>query len=155
MKMLDKAIEMYHEALEYDSKNPLAYLRVGWAHVRKNKIQEGYNYLKKGLKYKKDSIEMLVKISEVILMMDDERAEERRKNALKYVNICLQEDPNNLDALILLARLKDAQGEYEDSYRIFEKAINLDSKNPQSFYYLGQLLERKKEAKKAINIYKQ
>lgn len=85
--MLEKAIEMYHEGLEFDSINPLAYLRVGWAHVRRNQIFEGYGYLKKGLKYRKDSIEILVKISEVILMMDDDRAKERQENALKYINI--------------------------------------------------------------------
>ena len=51
--MLDKAIEMYHESLENDEANPLAYLRVGWAYVMKDQIFDGYNYLKKGLKFRK------------------------------------------------------------------------------------------------------
>lgn len=155
MKMLDKAIEMYHESLEFDPINPLAYLRVGWAHVRKNKIYEGYNYLKKGLKCKQDSIEILVKLSETILMMDEDKAKDRQDSALKYINICLENDPNNLDALILLGRIKEKQGKYDESLEIYEKAIKQDPKRPQSFYYLGQLFEKRKEYKKAIAVYKQ
>ena len=155
MKMLNKAIEMYHESLEYDSKNPLAYLRVGWAHVRKNKIVEGYNYLKKGLKYKRDSIEMLIKICEAILMIDDSKSKERQESALKYIDFCLQKQPNNLEALVLLARLKDKQGETDEAFKLFEKVLKIDGKRPQFFYYFGQLLERRKDIKAAISIYKQ
>lgn len=64
-------------------------------------------------------------------------------------------EPNNLDALLLLGRIKDKQEKYDESLEIFEKAIKSDTKRPQSFYYLGQLFERRKEFKKAINVYKQ
>lgn len=85
--MIDKAIQMYHESLEYDHTNSLAYLRVGWAYVMKNQIFDGYNYLKKGLKFKKFSVEILIKLSETIMMMNDSKAHERQINAQKYVKI--------------------------------------------------------------------
>jgi len=155
MKMIHKAIEMYHDSLEFDNANPLAYLRVGWAHVRVDQIYEGYNFLKKGLKCKKDSIEILVKLSETILMMDDNKVKEKQENAQKYITACLSIEPDNLDALILLGRIKEKQGKLDESLEIYEKATNKDPKRPQSFYYLGQLFEKRKEIKKAISAYKQ
>lgn len=155
MKLIEKAIEMYHKCLEFDSENPLAYLRVGWAHVRKNKIYEGYNYLKKGLKYKPDSIEIYLKLSETILMMEDIHTKERQETALKYINACLKLEPDNLEALVLLGRMKEKRGNYDEAHDIYQKVAEVDRKRPDSFYYLGQLYEKKKEFKKAISAYKQ
>jgi tetratricopeptide (TPR) repeat protein len=155
MKIIEKAIEMYHECLEFDSENPLAYLRVGWAHVRRNKIYEGYNYLKKGLKYKPDSVEIYFKLSETSLMMEDIHTKERQESALKFINAWLKLEPDNLEAMILLGRIKEKQGEYDEAYNIYQKVTDVDRKRPDSFYYLGQLYEKKKEFKKAISAYKQ
>ena len=52
MKLVERAIEMYDESLDYDPTSSLTYLRIGWAHVRQNRVYEGYNYLKKGISYK-------------------------------------------------------------------------------------------------------
>lgn len=155
MKMLDKAIEMYHESLEHDNTNPLAYLRVGWAYVMKNQIYDGYHYLKKGLKFRKNSIELLIKLSETILMINDSKAKERQSNALKYIDLWLEKEPENVEALILLGRIKEKQNMFDDSFNAFEKAISIDTKRTQAYYYLGQLFEKRKEIKRAIVSYKQ
>ena len=121
MRILNTAIEMYLESIDQDDANPLAYLRLGWAYVMKNQIYDGYNYLKKGLKVGKNSLEILVKLAEVIMMMNDERSEERRNNALEYVTIVLDKQPENVDALIIYGRIMDKEGKLDESYNAFEK----------------------------------
>lgn len=39
--------------------------------------------------------------------------------------------------------------------RLLNKALTLDNKRPQAYFYLGQLFEKRKEVKSALNAYKQ
>ena len=48
-------------------------------------------------------------------MNNCKKAKERQANAQKYVNLCLGREPNNIDALILLGRIKEKEGEYDES----------------------------------------
>ena len=87
--------------------------------------------------------------------MNNSKAKERQANAQTYINLCLEKEPNNIDALILLGRIKEKEGEYDESYEAFKKALTQDNKRPQAYFYLGQLFEKRKETKNAINAYKQ
>ena len=98
--------------------------------------------LRKELAINKDSIEILVKLAEALMLMDDNKEEERQKNALKYINLWLEYDSSNIDATTLLGKIKEKQGKYDESLAAFEKAVNKDPKRPQTFYYLGQLFEK-------------
>lgn len=110
---------------------------------------------RKELVINKDSIELLVKLAETLMLMEDNKVDERQQNALKYINLWLEYDPDNIDAMTLLGKIKEKQGKYDESLVAFEKAVNKDSKRHQTFYYLGQLFEKRKEFKKAITAYKQ
>jgi tetratricopeptide (TPR) repeat protein len=62
----------------------------------------------------------------------------------------LAQAPGNFDAMHMLAVICAEKGEYDESERLFEKSISLDSNFPPCFYNYGRLLTKQKKYIAAI-----
>lgn len=75
-----------------------------------------------------------------------------REKAQKQLEALLQKDPNNAQALSLLASLLAKKGDLKGSTDLYEKAVALNS-NPDDLYALGGLYFKQKLYNKAAEAY--
>ena len=62
----------------------------------------------------------------------------------------LQQDPNNFDALHMLAVVCGGVGKVQEAETLFRKALSIDPKFPPCYHNFGLLLAKKKEHRRAI-----
>lgn len=63
-------------------------------------------------------------------------------------------DDNIPDALVSMGRILEKKGKVEEAITCYEKAVRLPNTNVNAFYHLGVLLEKRKEYKKSIQLFK-
>ncbi len=75
------------------------------------------------------------------------------KAAVQFGN-CLQEEPENGEAMLSLADCKAKLGQTKPAITLFEKAIRLDPSSPNEYKTLGDLYKKQKQLSKATQAYK-
>jgi tetratricopeptide (TPR) repeat protein len=72
----------------------------------------------------------------------------------KFINKCLQTNPNVPKSYILKGRIQLEKGDLEQALIAFQKAETIDPKNIDSHYYQGIVYERFTQTEKAMDQYK-
>lgn len=144
------AVESYKKAADIQPSNPIAYFRLGWAHIRNNEKEEGLANLKKSLQLDPNNVDVLTKIAEVMLK-DNESLDE----CIQYLKKALEIDPKHADALVIYGRALEKKGDIDEAIIYYEKATNLPNAHINSYYYLAILYEKRKNFKKSIQLFKQ
>lgn len=159
---LDDAIKLYNEAAIDDPNNPDIYTNLGAALQSKGDYKSAISNYQKAL-----SIEPKSSLINYYLGTCY-HAQNQMDEAISHYNKALKLDPNNQDARKSLESAKidkadvilsQALDEYNrKSYNIAQSKINealkISSNNPTAYYYMGLVLEAKKDVKGAISNYR-
>jgi tetratricopeptide (TPR) repeat protein len=75
-----------------------------------------------------------------------------RKQKLKLI---VAENPNDTFALFALAKIYEAEMDFENAIQVFENLLVVDKFYIGAYYHLAKNFEKINEIKKALNIYEQ
>ncbi len=72
------------------------------------------------------------------------------EGAIKFIESLIRDNPNDLDALNLLAIAYRLKGDFDEAMRILKKALKIDPNYPETHYHLGLLYYESGNYLKAI-----
>ncbi|MEM3396909.1 MAG: tetratricopeptide repeat protein [Thermoplasmata archaeon] len=130
LKRYDEARESIEEALSIEKKPEyfLVYARITAA---AGSIDGALSVLAKGLRSFKNHIGLTAERAKLLI------AAGRGEEAEKIVQELIEEEPENLEYLHLLAKLKLSTGDYSGAITILEKIIELSPESPDALSNLG------------------
>ncbi len=70
--------------------------------------------------------------------------------AMKFIESLIKDNPNDLDALNLLAIAHRLQGDFNEAMRILKKTLKIDPNYPETHYHMGLLYYERGDYLKAI-----
>ncbi len=129
----DKAIEYYSEAAKYGYNGARTYSLLANTYQLKKDTLGALEALKEGFeKYPEDNT---VLTSMIQIYLDMNKTEE----AMKYLDMAIQQDPTNATYLFAQGTLYEKVGEEEKAIESYEKAIDVDENYFDAYYNLGAL----------------
>ncbi len=155
----DEAISYYEKSIQLNSKNLDAYLNLASLYKQKGNITMAIDTLNKA----KNIFPNNTKISQTISEYNDDQAfsliekatklyDEKRYNEAISVYKSIQ-NPSE-DVYLGIGASYQAMERYDDAITYYNKAISMDSSNPNSYYFLGLAYYYKKDYIKADNALK-
>ena len=129
----DQAIKYYQQAAQYGYNGARTYNLLADSYKLNNDTLGALEALKEGFeKYPEDNG---VLTSMIQLYLDMDKTEE----AMKYLNMAIQQDPTNSTFYFALGTLYEKQGNQDKAIETYEKAIEIDNDYFDAFYNLGAL----------------
>ncbi len=133
----DKAIGYYKEAAKYGYNEARTYSLIASSYEQKNDTIGALETLKEGFgKYPEDN-GILTSMIQIYLNLN------RTEEAMKYLQMAIDQDPNNSTYYFALGTLYEKIGDEEKAIETYEKAISVDSKFFNAYYNLGALYYNK------------
>lgn len=133
----DEAIEYYSKAAELGYNGARTYSLMANTYQLKGDTLGALDVLKEGFeKYPEDN-GILTSMIQVYLDL------EKTNEAMKYLNMAIQQDPTNATYYFALGTLHEKQGNEQDAIEAYEKAIEIDNDYFDAFYNLGALYYNK------------
>ena len=102
-----------------------------------NNFQNAIESYKEALNYKKDDFKTLYNIGIAYLELND------YKNADMYFKQSIEINPFFYEGLIASAKANTGLGKYDESIKILEKLLTLNSNNPEAKYLLENAMKQK------------
>lgn len=133
----DKAIEYYQKAADYGYNGARTYSLLSESYKLNNDTLGALQVLKEGFEKYPDDNNILTSMIQVYLDMD------QTEEAMKYLNMAIQQDPTNATFYFALGTLHEKQGNEQEAIDAYEKAIELDDEYFDAFYNLGALYYNK------------
>lgn len=94
---------------------------------------------------------MLIKLGEAYLLSENDNS--ATNDAFMYLSSAATLEPQNYNALIGLAKVHEKKNEVDLAIQYAEEAMKLNNTNLNAIYYLGMLQMKKKDMKKATDIF--
>ncbi|HKJ79373.1 MAG TPA: tetratricopeptide repeat protein [Prolixibacteraceae bacterium] len=133
----DKAIDYYKEAAKYGYNGARTYNLLANSYQLKKDTIGALNVLKEGFeKYPADN-GVLTSMIQIYLDLD------KTEDALKYLNVAIEQDPQNATFYFAKGTLHEKMGVEEEAIEAYNKAIEADPKSFDAFYNLGALYYNK------------
>ena len=133
----DKAIEYYREAAKYGYNGAKTYSLIANSYQLKNDTLGALEVLKEGFeKYPQDNG---ILTSMIQMYLDLDKTEE----AMKYLQMAIEQDPGNATFNFALGTLYEKQGNEEKAIETYKKAIELKDDYFDAYYNLGALYYNK------------
>lgn len=129
--MTDESIKYYELAKSYDYPEPTLYIFLKGKYFVKGDTAKGVEVLTEGFDKYPDSQEIVVDLINYYLMND------KGEEALNYINIALEKDPENVSLIFAEAVLYDKQGEIEKAIATYKKTMEIDPEYFNGYYNLG------------------
>ncbi len=147
-KNLEKAINLYDQALELDPENPVIWNNKGTALVKEHKYEDALDAYDKALELNSEYPEAMIGKGSAL------RSLNRSAEAVGLFNKAIGLDPSNAKAWnnkgVALTRL----GRYEEAIASFDKAIEIDPEYEDAHFSRGKLfytLGNYSEALRSLN----
>jgi len=136
-ELYDKAIEYYEEAAKYGYNGARTYSLMANAYQLQNDTLQALNVLKEGFeKYPEDNV-VLTTMIQIYLDL------EKREEALKYLNMAIEQDPSNATFYFARGTLYEKMGNEQNAIDSYDSAIEADSEYFDAYYNLGALYYNK------------
>lgn len=134
------AITYYQKAVEFDQNhNSAPIFRLAWAYIRNNNLEKGVEKLKEALAVDPNNAEILNKLGETLLRMNNEEMLDQAKVALhKSVKI----DSTSYEAYLNLGRVYRKKNNTDLSIKWFEKALRRTKTPADVYFYLADAFEK-------------
>ncbi|MCP4683261.1 MAG: tetratricopeptide repeat protein [Desulfobacterales bacterium] len=129
----EKAISYYLKAVELDQKNANLYYNLAYLYDKIGKKEKGDSYLARAVALKTEDVDGRLKLAQNLIN------KKRFKEAEKYLLEILEKKPESIDTLILIAGLREKQGEKQKLKDVYNKILVLDPKNETVLCNLGIL----------------
>ena len=136
-KNYDKAIQYYKEAAKYKYSEARTYQLISSAYMQKKDTVGALEALQEGLKEYPGNGTLLVEVINIYLnanQVDD---------ALKYLNIAIDQDPKNASYHFAKGTLYDKLQNPDEAVKSYEKAIEYKDDYFDAYYNLGALYYNK------------
>ncbi len=129
----DKAIEYYKKAAENGYNAGRTYQLMSKAYLQKNDTATGLKVLQQGFeKYPTDN-GVLVEMINVYINT------KRTEDAMKYLNLAIEQDPGNASYHFAQGSLYDGMEKQDKAIQSYEKAIGINPEYYDAYYNLGAL----------------
>ncbi len=133
----DKAISYYKEAAKYGYNEARTYSLIASSFEQKNDTIGALEILKEGFgKYPEDN-GILTSMIQIYLNLN------KTEEAMKYLQMAIEQDPNNATYYFALGTLYEKIDDEENAIKTYEKAISVDPKFFNAYYNLGALYYNK------------
>ncbi len=133
----DKAIEYYREAAKYGYNGAKTYSLIANSYQLKKDTLGALEVLKEGFeKYPQDNG---ILTSMIQMYLDLDKTEE----AMKYLQMAIEQDPKNATFYFALGTLHEKQGNEDKAIETYQKAIDLKDDYFDAYYNLGALYYNK------------
>ncbi len=133
----DKAIKYYGEAAKYGYNGARTYSLIANTYQLKGDTLGSLEVLKKAFqKYPEDN-------GIVTSMVSIYMAIDKTDEAMKYLELAIEQDPNNVTYYFAQGSLHEQLGEEQEAIKAYEKAIGVDSDFFNAYYNLGALYYNK------------
>lgn len=133
----DKAISYYKEAAKYGYNEARTYSLIASSYEQKNDTIGALETLKEGFgKYPEDN-GILTSMIQIYLNLN------KTEEAMKYLQMAIDQDPNNATYYFALGTLYEKINDEENAIKTYEKAISVDPKFFNAYYNLGALYYNK------------
>jgi tetratricopeptide (TPR) repeat protein len=133
----DKAIKYYKEAADYGYNGARTYSMIANSYQMKKDTLAALETLKEGFeKYPQDN-GVLTSMIQIYLDMN------KTEDAMKYLDMAIQQDPDNATYYFAQGTLYEKMNREEDAIVAYEKAIKNDDTFFNAFYNLGALYYNK------------
>jgi len=136
-KNYDKAIQYYREAAKYKYSGARTYQLISSAYMQKQDTLGALQSLQEGLKDYPGNGTLLVEVINIYLNAN------QVDEALKYLNIAIDQDPKNASYHFAKGTLYDKLQNAEEAAKSYEKAIELKDDYFDAYYNLGALYYNK------------
>ncbi|MBW1812619.1 MAG: tetratricopeptide repeat protein [Deltaproteobacteria bacterium] len=117
--------------------------------LKKGNIDQAIYHMKEALKIDPESLYLKRELAFLYAEKKD------YNSALDVFSSITEKDPNNVEALIMLGKIKQGQKAYEDAILAYSKVIALDAKQHDIYLLLGGLYIEKSEPSKALDVFNQ
>ncbi|AGB04457.1 tetratricopeptide repeat protein [Aciduliprofundum sp. MAR08-339] len=176
LKKYDEAIENYIEAINLEER-PELYHKLAKAYYRNGDIDEAINSIQKAIQLGKEARFYLLASRIYVGMNKMDMAYEHAKKALEMedsedarinlANILLEMEnydeiikllkplakENNINALRVLGRALEADGRFEEALKIYQRVVNIDKRDKNSWLGIARCSLALKDYENAIKAY--
>src|SRR6185436_14437700 len=135
---LQYAMDDIKNAIKMDSSKVAYFLTLSDLYFAANKTFYAKSALEKGISLDPENIDAQTKLAEIFFLV------KKYNDALDHLNAALKKDPNNVKAHFMSGMIFKETGDTAKAISTFQKVIDIDEKNYDSFMQLGILYEAKK-----------
>ncbi len=129
----DDAIKYYKEAAKYDYNGARTYELISSSYINKQDTISALGILQDGFKKYPESSSILVQMINIYLTAN------KVDDAMKYLELAIEQDPENASFYFALGSLQDKLGETAKAIAAYEKALELKDDYFDAYYNLGAI----------------
>ncbi|WP_340115133.1 tetratricopeptide repeat protein [Maribellus mangrovi] len=133
----EKAIKYYGEAAEHGYNGESAYRMMYESYMNMKDTTKALETIKEGFEKYPDDNNILTSMIDLYLKTD------RKEEAMKYLDMAIQQDPNNVTYHFAQGTLYESFGDEENAIKSYENAIKVDPTFFNAYYNLGALYYNK------------
>lgn len=132
----EMSVDLFSKALKIDDSSDNAHVGMGLALSRMGKFSKALNFLNRAVELSEDNIDAKYGIAYLYFLMGKPLWAKRKLAGI------LRTNPYHFDSILLMADLKVGDSRMSDARELVEKAISINSKVPDGFVKLGEILFR-------------
>lgn len=137
----------YDEMLKADSLQDSIYYNRGIWLIRKNKLNQGIEDLKKAVQLRPDKQEYVFSLSDAYLLNIESR------KAIDVIDSLLLRRPDDIPTLLKQARLHLIIQDYNASLAVIDRILEHDRENSQAYYLAGHVFYEQGDTGRAVKSY--
>jgi tetratricopeptide (TPR) repeat protein len=152
-KKYQEASILYQKAIVKDKTNAEAYYRQGLNMLDDKKVAEAVGYLRRAVDLQPANSDAAGKLAEIYLtayQADPKRYQSLLADVKDLDNKIVQRNPNSFDGLRIKALSMVAEGKYEESLPVFEKANQIKPYSRDLMGWYAQALSQAQKSDQAI-----
>ena len=117
--------------------------------IKKGDLTSAIKFMEKAVELDETSVYLKKELA-IIYLQNQENSK-----ALEIFEKIIDQHPDHIESLIMLAKIKQGMGHFEDAKKAYENVLSLDLKQKDIYLLLGDLYLRDNDFNNALRIYKQ
>lgn len=146
-KSFDRAVDLYHHSIKYDSANPMAYDNIGVAYHEIGDYDNSLKYYFKGLQIAPHYASLISNIGVYYLNKN------KLDSALYYTEKAISLDSLLPGSYRNIGSYYFKLNKYDNAISNYKKSILIDSTMPQTYFQLALTYQKSEKYKEAIENY--
>ena len=143
-----KAISNYLKAVEMDNRDANLYYNLSYLYEKTGQTGQADLYLEKAVSLKSGDVDSRLKLAESLIKKG------KFKEAEKHLTAVLNKNPKSLEALLLMIKIQEKEGDKNALKGTYYKILAIDSKNETIIYNLGVLEYETGNLEKSLSHFK-
>ncbi len=132
----EMSVDLFNRVLKIDDSSHKAHVGIGLALSRMGKFSKALNFLNRAVELSEDNIDAKYGIAYLYSLMNKPSWAKRKLAGILRIN------PYHFHSILLMADLKVGDNRMKEARELVEKAISINSKVPDGYVKLGEILFR-------------